>query len=114
MTEIANSAFNLMGVRQTRLDRADLAEGAQRRREEREAQGLQEEDIEEDEGPIPKYPRGMLKFELSDGATTLQAIEFRSLPDFELGVTPLGYKVRGLVYFYTSTLLIVSVWYSFS
>lgn len=84
ITEIAHSAFSLLNTHQTRLDRADL--------------GLaQEENAEqhrdEDEGPVPKFPRGMLRFELSDGLTTFRAIEFRSLPQLELGTTPLGYKV---------------------
>lgn len=84
ITEIAHSAFNLLNTHQTRFDRADL--------------GLaHEEDAEqqpdEDEGPVPRFPRGMLRFELSDGLTTFRAIEFRSLPQLELGTTPLGYKV---------------------
>jgi RecQ-mediated genome instability protein 1 len=35
----------------------------------------------------------MLKFLLSDGRTTVTAIEYRSIPQLELGVTPLGYKL---------------------
>ncbi|CAL1716342.1 unnamed protein product [Somion occarium] len=86
LTEIAHSAFNLMNVRQTRIDREDLA-------------GLGEDiddqgNMDEDEGPVPRYPRGMLKMELSDGFTTLNAIEYRRIPDLELGVTPLGCKVQ--------------------
>jgi RecQ-mediated genome instability protein 1 len=65
------------------MDRADLA-GLVR-------EGV--EDAEEDEGPVPKYPRGMLRLELSDGFTTVEAVEYRSIPQLELGVTPLGYKV---------------------
>ncbi|KAH0833037.1 hypothetical protein J3R83DRAFT_12027, partial [Lanmaoa asiatica] len=85
ITEIAHSAFSLLNTHQTRLDRADL--------------GLaQEENAEqhdnEDEGPVPRFSRGMLRFELSDGLTIFRAIEFRSLPQLELGTTPLGYKVR--------------------
>lgn len=84
ITEIAHSAFSLLNTHQTRLDRADL--------------GLaQEENAEqhrdEDERPVPRFSRGMLRFELSDGLTTFRAIEFRSLPQLELGTTPLGYKV---------------------
>jgi RecQ-mediated genome instability protein 1 len=80
ITEIGHSAFTLQNTRQVRMDRADLA-------------GLGPEVADEDEGPIPKYPRSMLRFELSDGATTLQAMEYRPLPEIQLGVTPLGYKV---------------------
>lgn len=84
ITEIAHSAFSLLNTHQTRVDRADLGlaqdENAEQPRD-------------EDEGPIPRFPRGMLRFELSDGLTTFRAIEFRSLPQLELGTTPLGYKV---------------------
>ena len=73
-----------MNVRQNGIDRADLA-GLVREGE---------EDPEEDEGPVPKYPRGMLRLELSDGFTTVEAVEYRSIPQLELGITPLGYKVR--------------------
>ncbi|KAG8213302.1 hypothetical protein J3R82DRAFT_11781 [Butyriboletus roseoflavus] len=84
ITEIAHSAFSLLNTHQTRLDREDL--------------GLaQEENAEqhrdEDDGPVPRFLRGMLRFELSDGLTTFRAIEFRSLPQLELGTTPLGYKM---------------------
>ncbi|KAI0044040.1 hypothetical protein FA95DRAFT_1497719 [Auriscalpium vulgare] len=80
MTDIGQSAFSLHNVRQTRIDRADLA-------------GLAEDDGGEDDGPVPRYPRSMLRLQLSDGTTTLNAIEFRKLPELELGETPLGYKV---------------------
>lgn len=82
ITEIASSAYALLGVMKAR--------------EERGIVGLDEANVadEDDEGPIQRYPRGMLRFELSDGSTTLNAIEYRSLPQLTLGVTPLGYKVR--------------------
>lgn len=84
ITEIAHSAFSLLNTHQTRLDRADLGlaqdENAEQQRD-------------EDEGPVPRFPRGMLRLELSDGSTTFRAIEFRSLSQLELGTTPLGYKV---------------------
>jgi RecQ-mediated genome instability protein 1 len=80
ITEVGHSAFSLQNVRQTRIDRADLA-------------GLTADD-EEDEGPIPTYPRSMLRFDLSDGSQAVRAIEYRRLPELVLGVTPLGYKVR--------------------
>ena len=81
MTEIGQSAFNLQNVRQARIERADLA-------------GLQDEDgeVDPETGSVPKYPRSMLRFQLSDGATILDAIEYRRIPEFELGVTQLGYK----------------------
>ncbi|EPQ54219.1 hypothetical protein GLOTRDRAFT_11659, partial [Gloeophyllum trabeum ATCC 11539] len=78
ITDIGQSAFSLQNVRQTRLDRADLA-------------GLGQEG-DEDEGPIPRYPRSMLRFQLSDGNLSIKAVEYRKLPQLELGETPLGYK----------------------
>ncbi|KAG1785826.1 uncharacterized protein HD556DRAFT_1249230 [Suillus plorans] len=84
ISDIGISAFSLMTVRQKRMDGGDMA-------------GLvseDKEDAEEDEDPIPKYPRGMLRLELSDGFTTVEAVEYCAIPQLELGVTPLGYKVR--------------------
>jgi RecQ-mediated genome instability protein 1 len=83
LMEIGHSAFNLMNVNQTRKDKADLS-------------GLVQGDNEDeaDEGPIPNYPRSMLQFELSDGAITLKAIEYRKIPQLDLEKTPLGFKVR--------------------
>ena len=52
-----------------------------------------EEDGGEDDGPIPRYPRSMLQFRISDGSTEIDAIEYRKIPELELGETPLGYKV---------------------
>ncbi|KAJ3538111.1 hypothetical protein NM688_g6566 [Phlebia brevispora] len=80
ITDIGSSAFNLQNIRQARIEQADLA-------------GLAEEEDEEDGPRIPKYPRSMLKFELFDGKTIMQAIEYRRLPELELGVTPLGFKM---------------------
>jgi RecQ-mediated genome instability protein 1 len=89
ITEVGSSALSLEQVRVARAER--LAAGAD------EGDGEDEADLEVDgEGPVPNYPRSMLRFELSDGATTLSAIEYRPLPELVLGVTPLGYKVRGL------------------
>lgn len=88
ITEIGHSAFSLTNVRQTRLDQEDLA-GLARQNEEDENQ----DQVDEDAGPIPKYPRSMLKLQLSDGTVTLPAIEFKKVPGLELGVTPLGCKV---------------------
>lgn len=82
ITEVGSSAFQLMQVKAAREERGivglDDGEG---------------DGVDEEEGPVQKYPRGMLRFELSDGHTIMQAIEYRSIPQLELGVTPLGYKV---------------------
>ncbi|KAG8947655.1 hypothetical protein FRC04_010589 [Tulasnella sp. 424] len=82
LTEIGHSAFQLLNVRQTRIDRADLA-------------GLIEAGVEDEEEsePIPKYPRSTLSFELSDGSTVIRAMEYKKMPGLELGVTPLGCKL---------------------
>ncbi|KAI6155158.1 hypothetical protein BKA82DRAFT_930255 [Pisolithus tinctorius] len=79
ITEIAHSAFSLLNICQTRLI-VPISE-----------QGKGQQD--EDQGPIPRFPRGILRFELSDGHTLFQAIEFRFMPELVLGETPLGFKV---------------------
>ena len=89
ITEIGHSAFSLTNVRQTRLDQEDLAGLARQNEEENEGQNQADEDV----GPIPKYPRSMLKLRLSDGSITVPAMEFKRVPGLELGVTPLGCKV---------------------
>lgn len=86
MTEIAYSAFNLEQIRVAREERMRVDGVA-------ETDDLNEGDIEVDEGPPPKYPRGMLKFNLTDGVTDLAAIEYRPLPNIDLQVTRLGCKV---------------------
>ena len=83
LTEIGCSAFQLLQVR--------------RARDEFEMGGIIGLDGEEDEidgaQGKPKYPRNMLRFKLSDGHIEADAIEYRSLPELELGETPLGYKM---------------------
>ncbi|KXN88604.1 RecQ-mediated genome instability protein 1 [Leucoagaricus sp. SymC.cos] len=86
MTEIAHSAYQLDQIRAAREERMRLGQTD----DDEEGEG----DLEvEGEGPMPKYPRGMLKFELSDGTTTLSAVEYRPLHDIVLGRTPLGFKM---------------------
>jgi RecQ-mediated genome instability protein 1 len=77
LTEIGHSAFSLLQVRERRIESEGVV-------------GLEEE---ASGGGLPKYPRSMLRFELTDGTVTIPAIEYRSLPQLELGETPLGYKV---------------------
>ncbi|KAF8638280.1 hypothetical protein AX17_002301 [Amanita inopinata Kibby_2008] len=86
ITEIAHSAFSLDQIRAAREERARSGHSAQGNEDE-------EGDIDVDEGPPPKYPRGMLKLELTDGAIILPAIEYRRLQGLSLGVTPLGFKM---------------------
>ena len=87
LMEIGHSAFNLMNVQRAKKEHADLS-GL--------ARGDDEDEAASDEGPIPNYPRSMLQFELSDGAITLKAIEYRKIPQLDLENTPLGFKVRPL------------------
>jgi RecQ-mediated genome instability protein 1 len=42
----------------------------------------------------PKFPRGMLSLELSDGFTTISAIEYKTVPGLSMDTTELGAKVR--------------------
>jgi RecQ-mediated genome instability protein 1 len=86
ITEIGHSAFQLMSTRQMRIDRADLGGMNAERGEDGERE-------EEDEGPVPRYPRSMLSLELTDGTHTFKAIEYRKIPELVLGETPLGFKV---------------------
>ncbi|KAI9060651.1 DUF1767-domain-containing protein [Trametes sanguinea] len=83
--EVGHSAYSLMQTFEARAEWRKQAEL-------RDAQG--ERDAGEQK-PMPKYPRSMLRLELSDGAYVLPAIEFKRLPEFELGETPLGCKVGG-------------------
>ncbi|KAF9560485.1 hypothetical protein CPC08DRAFT_636483 [Agrocybe pediades] len=87
ITEIGSSAFQLDQVRVAREERLAAGVG--------DVEGDEEGDVEvEGEGPMPKYPRGTLYFHLSDGETTIEAMEYRAIPQLSLGVTPLGYKAR--------------------
>ncbi|XP_006459089.1 hypothetical protein AGABI2DRAFT_177171 [Agaricus bisporus var. bisporus H97] len=86
ITEIGTSAYQLEQIRATREERMRLGQT--------EDGGEDEADLEvEGEGPVPRYPRGMLRFDLSDGSTTINAIEFRPIPEIILGQTQLGYKM---------------------
>ncbi|KAF8071838.1 hypothetical protein FPV67DRAFT_1667295 [Lyophyllum atratum] len=85
MTEIANSAFNLNQTRMAREERLQDGDVG-------DEEGEGDIDIA-GEGPIPKYPRGMLKLHLTDGTITLPAMEYRPLPELSLENTPLGYKM---------------------
>ncbi|EJU04925.1 DUF1767-domain-containing protein [Dacryopinax primogenitus] len=80
--EIGHSAFSLQNTRQAWIEKADLAGLAAR-----------EDDGEYSAGEFPRYPRGMLSLELSDGYNVIKAIEYRRLDGLKLGETPLGYKV---------------------
>ncbi|KIK62993.1 hypothetical protein GYMLUDRAFT_163439 [Collybiopsis luxurians FD-317 M1] len=83
ITDVGTSAHNLNKTRLLREERREAGE---------EQEGEADGEVE-GEGPIPSYSRSMLKLQISDGATTLQAAEYRPIPELVLGVTPLGYKV---------------------
>lgn len=86
ITEIGTSAYQLEQIRATREQRLRLGQT--------DEGGDVEADLEiEGEGPVPRYPRGMLRFDLSDGSTTINAIEYRPIPELALSKTPLGFKV---------------------
>jgi len=83
MMEIGRSAFDLKNTRQARIEKADLTGLG----------GVEDGAGGEPGEKIPNYPRSMLSFELSDGAVSFEAMEYRSIPDIQLGVTKLGYKM---------------------
>ncbi|KAH9481602.1 RecQ-mediated genome instability protein 1 [Psilocybe cubensis] len=87
ITEIGSSAFQLDQIRTAREERKLAGVGNE--------EGEEDGDIEvEGEGPMPKYPRGMLRFQLTDGATLIEAMEYRRIPQLTLGTTPLGFKMQ--------------------
>ncbi|CAA7266958.1 unnamed protein product [Cyclocybe aegerita] len=87
ITEIGASAFQLDQIRVAREERMEEGVGNE--------EGEEDGDVEvEGEGPMPKYPRGTLRFLLSDGVTKLDAVEYRPFPELSLGTTPLGFKLQ--------------------
>ncbi|KAF8150793.1 hypothetical protein B0H34DRAFT_152469 [Crassisporium funariophilum] len=87
ITEIGISAFQLEQIRAAREERLLAGVG--------DEEGEEDGDIEvEGEGPMPRYPKATLRFQLTDGVTTLEAMEYRRISQFSLGVTPLGYKLQ--------------------
>lgn len=81
--EIGHSAYSLLQTYESREEyrkQMALREG----REQRDG---------EERKPMPKYPRSMLQFQLSDGVAVLPGIEYKPFPQFELGEMPLGCKV---------------------
>ncbi|EGG07716.1 uncharacterized protein MELLADRAFT_62483 [Melampsora larici-populina 98AG31] len=83
ITEIAHSALSLES---TYLKRKNHAQGRDR------VLDLDDDDTLDRKEPI-RFPRAMLKFELSDGHTSVNAIEYRRIDGLELGETPLGCKL---------------------
>ena len=85
MDDISTSAFELDQIRLARKDRRLAGVG--------DEEGKEDGDIDVDgEGPMPKYPRGKLRLQLSDGQTVLEAMEYRQINELKL-TTPSGYKV---------------------
>lgn len=86
ITEIGTSAFQLEQVRAAREERMGVGIDSE--------EGEEDGDLEvQGEGPMPKYPRGTLHFELSDGTTVFEGMEYRPLPELVLGTSKLGFKV---------------------
>ena len=88
MDEVGHSAFSLLNTAESRAEHARQEAKRQAAAERNEPQ-----DEDEEDGPLPIYPRSMLRFELTDGTTTLQAFEYSRLPEFELGDPAVGRKV---------------------
>ncbi|KAF6748634.1 hypothetical protein DFP72DRAFT_819884 [Ephemerocybe angulata] len=97
VSEVGSSAFQLDQVRKAREERLraggydEHGEGD----EEDNLEGEEEADLEvEGEGPLPKYPRSMLAFVLSEGTTQFQGMEYKTIPQLSLAHTPLGFKLQ--------------------
>ena len=85
MDDISTSAFQLDQIRQARDKRIQAGVGSE--------EGEEDGDIDVDgEGPMPQYPRGTLRFQLSDGQTVLEALEYRRINELKLTI-PSGFKV---------------------
>jgi RecQ-mediated genome instability protein 1 len=85
MDDISTSAFQLDQIRQARKESILAGVG--------DEEGEEGGDIDVDgEGPMPQYPRGKLRLQLSDGQTVLEAIEYRRINELKL-TTPSGFKV---------------------
>ncbi|EAU85475.2 hypothetical protein CC1G_06376 [Coprinopsis cinerea okayama7 len=98
LTDVGISAFQLEQVRKAREERIQTLmrrNGGQPVQVEEDMEGDGGDlEIEGDEGPMPKYPRGTLMFHLSDGFTTFKAMEYKPLPQLSLLTTPLGFKMQ--------------------
>jgi RecQ-mediated genome instability protein 1 len=85
MDDVSTSAFQLDQIWQAREERIRAGVGNE--------EGEEDGDIDLDgEGPMPQYPRGTLRFQLSDGQTVLEALEYRRINELNLA-TPSGFKV---------------------
>ncbi|KAJ3533660.1 hypothetical protein NMY22_g7247 [Coprinellus aureogranulatus] len=91
LTDIGVRALTLEGVRQEREHRIYLDRVAHTSASE-QAKTLR--DLEWLRPDLIPYPRKCLKLFLSDGTVELQAIEAERLCGIELGITPMGTKVR--------------------
>ncbi|KAL7417288.1 hypothetical protein BDY24DRAFT_377349 [Mrakia frigida] len=87
ITEIGSSAFTLQ---RTLHDRQEARTGVAKIRR---LVGEEEADDDEEGQEGPKYARGTLKLELSDGFRTVRAIEYKRISSLKLGETRLGSKL---------------------
>ena len=85
MDDISTSAFELDQIRQACKEHILAGVG--------DEEGKEDGDIDVDgKGPMPKYPRGKLRLQLSDGQTVLEAMEYHQINELKL-TTLSGYKV---------------------
>ncbi|CAH7677659.1 hypothetical protein BY996DRAFT_2881642 [Phakopsora pachyrhizi] len=89
MTEIGQSAISLENVHKKLMD---ATQGRDRVIDLDDEINRNDQDSQEQSQEV-KFPRSMLRFELSDGHRTVQAVEYKRIKDLELGVTPLGCKL---------------------
>jgi RecQ-mediated genome instability protein 1 len=97
MDDVSTSAFQLDQIRQAREERIRAGVGNE--------EGKEDGDIDVDgEGPMPQYPRGKLRLQLSDGQTVLEAFEYRRINELKL-TTPSGFKVCHIQHFHETDLI---------
>ncbi|KIJ95664.1 hypothetical protein K443DRAFT_638217 [Laccaria amethystina LaAM-08-1] len=84
MDDVSTSAFQLDQIRQEREIRAGVGN----------EEGEEDRDIDVDgEGPMPQYPTGKLRLQLSDSQTVLEASGYRRIGELKL-TTPSGFKMQ--------------------
>lgn len=92
LDEVGHAAVGLREVLHSQKEEARLGQEAANRVR---VHGLTQEGVDGDEaaGQVTRYPRTMLKLQLSDGHTVLNAIEYKHLPALNLADTALGAKI---------------------
>lgn len=93
ITEIGVSAGSLREVYETRKEEKRITDKGGQAERTRVVRNTEEDGDAVGEGSTVKYPRSMLKLEVTDGFTTLRAIEYKRIPELSLEDAPLGCKV---------------------